>query len=205
MDFDQKAKEWDKDPKKVERAKAFAKEIVDFIGNRNLKHAIEFGSGTGLVSFQLKDRFQAITLADNSSGMMEVLEEKIRNEFITNMKPFLIDDLNDLTKLSGFDIIYTLLALHHVKNTDALLSYFSSILKTGGFICLGDLMTEDGSFHHKDPEFDGHKGFDTEKLKDRLTSVGFKIELDKIFHVIEKEHNAVMKKYPLFMIIGKKL
>ena len=205
MDFNQRAKDWDKDPKREERAKAFAGEILEFLGNKNLRNAIEFGSGTGLVSFRMKDRFETITLADNSSGMMEVLVEKIRMEKIVNMKPFLIDDINNLARLSGFDIIYTLLTLHHVKNIDSLLNDFSSVLLTGGYVCLGDLITEDGSFHHKDPDFDGHNGFDPEWIKALLTSKGFRIELEKIFFVIEKEYDSEIKNYPLFLIIGKKL
>jgi hypothetical protein len=79
------------------------------------------------------------------------------------------------------------------------------MLIPGGYICIGDLITEDGSFHHKDPEFDGHKGFDPDDIKKQLIKNGFTIETETIFSVIEKEHNLVMKKYPLFLIIGKKI
>lgn len=204
MGFDEKARDWDKDPRKVERAGIFAREILDFTGNRNLLNAIEFGSGTGLVSFQLKERFKSITLADNSEGMMEVLKEKIRNENITNMKPFLIDSENDLGMLSGLDVIFTLLTLHHVKDIDKTLSSFNASLNRGGYLFIGDLVTEDGSFHSNDPDFDGHKGFDREALKKQLLTKGFAAEADKIFMAMEKENNGVLKKYPLFFLAGKK-
>jgi 2-polyprenyl-3-methyl-5-hydroxy-6-metoxy-1,4-benzoquinol methylase len=205
MGFNEKAKDWDKDPKKTERARIFAGEILDFTGDKNLTNAIEFGSGTGLVSFQLKDRFRSITLADNSTGMMEVLKEKIRNENITNMKPFLIDSENDLGRLTGFDVIFTLLTLHHIKDIDKLLSAFNASLNRGGYVFIGDLVTEDGSFHSNDPDFDGHKGFEREMLKNRLALKGFITEADKIFMEMEKETNGILKKYPLFFIAGKKL
>ena len=205
MNFDQKAKDWDKDPQRVERAALFSKEIISFLGKKKTDNALEFGSGTGLVSFELKDRFKSITLADNSSGMIEVLTEKIRQDRISNMRPILIDIFKNGNELSCFDIIYTLLTLHHIKDIPRTIEIFHSILITGGYVCIGDLITEDGSFHHRDPEFDGHKGFDPDNIKSLLKLSGFIIEYEKIFNVIEREHNQIMKKYPLFMIIGKKV
>jgi SAM-dependent methyltransferase len=193
MNFDLKARDWDKDPLKVERARVFAGEII------------KFGSGTGLVSFQLKDRFRSLTLADTSRGMMEVLTEKIRSEKILNMKPLLIDIFKDKNGLSDYDIIYTLLVLHHIQDINKTFEVFNKLLKPGGYVCIGDLVTEDGSFHHTDPDFDGHKGFDINDLKERLVFNGFKVEYDSIFMEIEKEFNNEIRKYPLFLLIGKKL
>lgn len=205
MNFDLKAREWDKDPKKVERARVFAGEIIRFLGNNKIDNALEFGSGTGLVSFRLKDHFRSITLADNSQGMTEVLREKINNEKIVNMKPLLIDIFNEKHELSGFDIIYTLLTLHHVRNISKTFEIFNIMLNRGGYICIGDLVTEDGSFHSQDHDFDGHKGFDINELKEKLTANGFKVELDMIFTTIEKEYNQEIRRYPLFLLIGKKI
>lgn len=205
MNFDLKARDWDKDPRKVERARLFAIEIIKFLGNEKRDSALEFGSGTGLVSFQLRDRFRSLTLADTSQGMTEVLTEKIRKEKIPNMKPLLIDILNDKHKLSGFDIIYTLLVLHHIQDIDKSFEAFNKLLKHGGYVCIGDLITEDGSFHSADPDFDGHKGFDINDLKEKLENKGFKVELETIFTEIEKEFNNEIRKYPLFLLIGKKL
>ena len=205
MNFDQKANDWDKDLQRVERARVFAGEIINFLGNKKLENALEFGSGTGLVSFQLKDIFSAITLADNSPGMMQVLSDKIRKEKISNMRPLLLDISNDNKKLSGFDIIYTLLTLHHIKDISKTFKIFNSIVRPGGYVCIGDLVTEDGSFHHKDPEFDGHKGFDPDEMKKQLSICGFRIEIEKVFSIIEKEYHQVIKKYPLFLIIAQKV
>ena len=40
-------------------------------------HALDYGCGTGLLSFPLKDELGHITLNDNSAGMLEVVQEKI--------------------------------------------------------------------------------------------------------------------------------
>lgn len=205
MNFDEKAKDWDKDPKKIERAIVFAGEILQFLDKEDLRLAIEFGSGTGLVSFELKERFKSITLADSSPGMMEVLKEKIVNENITTMNLFLIDQSNDLSSLKGYDVLYTLLTLHHIKDLDQAFASFNSSLNKGGYVFIGDLIIEDGSFHRNDPEFDGHKGFDREDIKARLRENGFEPLVDKIFFTIERESENKLKKYPLFLIAGKKL
>ena len=116
MSFDEKAKDWDKDPKKVSRAKLFADEIVGFLNGYKVENALEFGSGTGLVSFNLFKRFDNITLADTSRGMIEVLKEKIEMTGAENMKPLLINILEEPLPGTRFEIIYTLLTLHHIHD-----------------------------------------------------------------------------------------
>ena len=51
--FDEKAQNWDNDITKVERANIFAREIYNFIQPDRLMNALEFGCGTGLLSYQL--------------------------------------------------------------------------------------------------------------------------------------------------------
>lgn len=204
MNFDEKAKDWDKDPLKVDRAKVFAGEILKITGGTRPLSALEYGSGTGLVSFQLKNVFRSIILADTSKGMMEVLEEKAKRENLSSFIPMLIKDSPDLLSLPRVDVVYTLLTLHHVKDLDAAFSVFGKIIKKGGYLFIGDLVTEDGSFHYRDPDFDGHKGFSTEDLKKRLATEGFDCVTDKIFYTIEREYNGAIRKYPLFILVLKK-
>ncbi|MFN8240215.1 MAG: methyltransferase domain-containing protein [Bacteroidales bacterium] len=200
MDFNQKAAMWDLDPQRIERAAKFANEMKNALGGKKLRKVLEFGSGTGLVSFQLKDEFNSIYLADTSEGMTNILKGKIEADGIRNMTPLLIIDTSDLNVLEGIEAIYTLLTLHHVKDLDNTFKVFSSILPAGGRLFIGDLITEDGSFHFRDPEFDGHLGFDTAKLKASLALRGFECVNDKIFTIIEREHEGKVKKYPLFFL-----
>ncbi|MDP3358814.1 MAG: methyltransferase domain-containing protein [Lutibacter sp.] len=205
--FDQQAKEWDNDPKKTERAIIIAKEMIDFIQPNKTMNAFEFGCGTGLLSYQLKDFFGTITLADTSEGMIKVLQEKIANENISNFKPVLADLLEDGLAVieNEYDVIYTLMTLHHILDIDKILAIFNAMLKTGGYLCIADLVQEDGSFHTNVPGFDGHNGFDREKLCAVLSNHGFKVAFNEIPFEIEKEFDKKIRKYPLFLMICKKI
>jgi len=203
MHFDIQAKDWDNDPMKTKRAKIFAKEITDFIKPNKNWNALEFGSGTGLLSHELKDAFEEITLVDNSEGMINVLNGKIENCGITNFKPLLLDLLEDNLNIGTFNVIFTLMTLHHIIDLNKILSIFNSLLKSNGYLCIADLVKEDGSFHINHPDFDGHNGFDKNELSPFLIQNGFNVEYYNICFEIEKESEN--KTYPLFLMICKKL
>ena len=52
--FDERAKDWDSDPKKVERARVVAEAIRAAIPLSKEITALEYGCGTGLLSFALQ-------------------------------------------------------------------------------------------------------------------------------------------------------
>lgn len=204
MHFDEHAQNWDLDPMKTERAKVFAEEINAFIKpNKNL-NAMEFGCGTGLLSFQLKDNFKAITLVDNSEGMIKVLKEKIEAANIRNFIPLYITSLED-SEIGGFDVIYTLMTMHHVLDLEGMLSVFHKKLNSNAYLCIADIVKEDGSFHANHPGFDGHNGFEKEELSNLLSENGFEVVHYSICFEIEKKTEEKTKKYPLFLMIAKKL
>jgi 2-polyprenyl-3-methyl-5-hydroxy-6-metoxy-1,4-benzoquinol methylase len=204
MSFDDDAKTWDNDPSKAERASALAGEIRTFLKPDGSGTALEFGCGTGLLSFFLKDDFKKISLADTSAGMIEVLKEKIADQNIANFLPLQIDLFKEDLRPAQFDTIYTLMTLHHVKDIAGILRIFHSLVKPGGTICIADLDKEDGSFHAKHPDFDGHKGFDRKELESKLKAAGFQAEYYSIFYTIERETAEGTKRYPLFLMVGKR-
>ena len=74
--FDERAREWDSDPEKVERARVTADAIRHTIPLHPDMSALEYGCGTGLLSFALQSDLGQITLADTSKGMLEVCRMK---------------------------------------------------------------------------------------------------------------------------------
>lgn len=204
MSFDEIAKTWDNDPTKVERAAILAERINALVQLPPKARALEFGCGTGLLSFHMKHILHHITLADTSVGMLDVLRSKISDGNISNMSPLHIDMLTETFNEPPFDIIYTLLTLHHVHDIDKLMHVFAENLNKGGYLCIADLITEDGSFHSSDPHFDGHLGFSQEQMTQFYTSAGFEITHFEIYHTIARPTPEGVKTFPVFLIIGKK-
>ena len=81
MEFDIKASTWDNE-KREDRARIIAEEIITAIPINKKRNALEFGCGTGLVSFNLYEKFENITLVDISKGMIEMLNFKIEKHKI---------------------------------------------------------------------------------------------------------------------------
>jgi len=204
MYFDNQAQEWDNDPQKIERATVFAKEINDFIQPNKKLDALEFGCGTGLLSFKLKDVFKTITLVDNSKGMISVLQEKIDKGGINNFRPLQINLFEEIAKFPKTDVIYTSMTLHHILDINKTLNAFNSILKLNGYLCIADLVREDGSFHSNHNDFEGHNGFDKAELSEILLTNGFQVDYYKECFIIDKKVNDAIIKYPLFLMICKK-
>ena len=199
--FNKEAKNWDNNPEKIERAKIFAKEIVDFVQPSKKMKALEFGCGTGLLSFQLKNYFKQITLVDTSDGMIQVLKEKVKQLKVPNFKPILIDILKNSKSISKTDVIYTLMTMHHIKDVENAFKTFHSLLNKNGYLCIADLVEEDGTFHPTSQNFIGHNGFNKIELTKMLNNNGFEVVHYTICYEIEKNH----KKYPLFLLIAKKI
>jgi len=95
--------------------------------------------------------------------------------------------------------------LHHIPDVNNIVKVFNSILKRGGYLCIADLVKEDGSFHSDHDNFDGHNGFDRNELSVTLSNNGFNVEYYKICFKIVKTIDDKSKKYPLFLMICKKV
>ncbi len=199
--FDSKARQWDENPVFQERARKIADAIRRAVPLRRDMSALDYGCGTGLLSFPLKDELGAILLADSSRGMLDVLAEKISRHGVRNMTPMLLDLLADPPPAQRFDLIYTSMTLHHVPDTDAILRIFHSLLNPGGHLCIADLDKEDGSFHGLD--VDVHHGFERAELSQRAMAAGFDaIDFQTVFR-IEKEQETGKRDYPVFLMSAR--
>jgi tRNA (cmo5U34)-methyltransferase len=201
-EFDKKARDWDKNQMHVDRAQAIANALLKITSVNSLMKALEYGAGTGLLSFFLKDRFSEITLMDSSGEMIRVLQEKIVAENIRNMRALKIDLGKEEFK-GEFDIIYNQMVLHHVENIESLFDKFYDLLKPGGNLVIADLFAEDGSFHGDG--FSGHNGFDVDHLSNILKKKSFKDVIHKQCYIQKKEiEPGIIKEFPLFILAASK-
>lgn len=201
-EFNSKARDWDKSQMHIERSQVIAGEILKAVSINKKMKALEYGAGTGLLSFILKDKFEEITLMDSSSEMINVAREKIISEGVKNFKTILID-LEKGSYKAKFDIIYTQMVLHHVISVEALLTKFYSLLNPGGYLSIADLYSGGSTFHGEG--FSGHNGFDPEKLSSLLINIGYRtIEHHQCFIIKKNNETGSVKEYPVFLLTAKK-
>ena len=142
-DFDARAATWDDDPAKVERAKAVAEAIAREVPLSPSMRALEYGAGTGLLSFLLRDQLGEITLADLSDGMLDVARGKIAGAGDPRMRAVRLDLSAGDAVPGEFEIVYSLMTLHHIPDTDGILRRFHDVLAQRGVLCIADLDRED--------------------------------------------------------------
>jgi ubiquinone/menaquinone biosynthesis C-methylase UbiE len=202
-EFDQKAKNWDDDPVRVSRARAVADAIRKHVPLTPDMIAMEYGCGTGLLSFELRGDIGPITMADSSEGMLLVLRDKIAALGAINMNPVKLDLAVDRVPDDRFDLVYTLMTLHHIPDVDRALTSFHSLLRPNGWLAICDLDKEDGSFH--DPGAEVHNGFHRSDLEGQLRSLGC-VEVRSITaYEVEREKGGMKRVYPLFLLLGRKI
>lgn len=191
--FDEKAATWDADPAKVARAEVVARRIAATVPLDHSTRLLEYGAGTGLVTQALRSEVGPVTLADASQGMRDVMHAKIEAGALVDARVWALDLATDPPPAERFDLIVTVLTLHHIPTLDAVLTGFAQLLAPGGHLCIVDLEEEDGSFHGDG--FAGHHGFARPALAGELTAAGFaQIEFADCEHLVR---DGVA--YPLFL------
>lgn len=201
IDFDSKARLWDTDPRFIERGQRLAAAIAARVTLTPSTRALDYGSGTGHVSFPLQAHLGHLTLVDSSAGMLEVVREKIAARGVGNMAARQGDLDSALQAGERFDLIVSAMTLHHMPDTAAALAGFRARLTPDGTLCIADLDQEDGSFHGI--EVDVHHGFDREALGDLARQAGFdQVEFETVFS-IDKETADGMRSYPVFLMLAR--
>jgi len=183
--FAHKSKSWDMNSKRVQNAKAIAKLIVKNIKLDDTMEIMDFGAGTGLLSFFVSQKVAKVVAVDNSPSMLEEFKKKSR-EFASQTE-VLAKDLSVDTIDRKFDGIISSMTIHHLENISSLFEKFYTMLNDGGFIAIADLDTEDGSFH-SDNTGVYHHGFDRKSLQSIAENVGFKDVHFDLASTIKKPH-----------------
>lgn len=194
--FDQAAPHWDSAQYRVQRAQSIAQQIMDSYPVQQ-KSVLDFGCGTGLLGFHFAPNAQNVTFADTSQGMLDQVQLKAQSLGLQNVKTQLLEP----SPIQGsFDLIVTLMALHHIPDYAAAIQQMASHLHPGGALFLCDLDTEDGSFHGESKV--PHNGFLRSDLEKILHRAGLKQIQSKTGHVDYKVIDGKRHEYPIFIING---
>lgn len=200
-EFDNKAQMWDKEKMHFERSQAIADDMIKMFPQSPTMCALEYGAGTGILSFMLKDHFKYITMMDSSSEMVAVMNTKIAETKAHNLKA-VFHDLESKPYDGQYDIIYCQMVLHHVVAIENLFDEFKSILKPNGYLVIADLYTEDGSFHGEG--FTGHHGFEIQSLSNWLMNKDFKTGMHKKCYIIKRPNETGgITEYPVFLLVAQ--
>jgi ubiquinone/menaquinone biosynthesis C-methylase UbiE len=200
-EFDIKAAGWDQNRMHRDRSAAIVNELIRQVPMQKSWTALEFGAGSGITSFLLRDHLKEIFMIDSSPGMVKVMNEKVSASGISNLKPVLFDLEKEEWTGGKFNLVITQMVLHHVMNLDLILEKFFKILLPGGYLAIADLYPEDGSFHGEG--FTGHRGFDTVELADRLRNHGFvNISAGKCFTIKKEVSGNQTSDYDIFLMIA---
>lgn len=203
-DFNKSSQQWDAELFRVNLANDVAAAITRETTLSKNMTALDFGCGTGLLTLRLQPLVGTIMGADSSQGMLAVLEEKIKDQGLTNIRTVLVDfEKGDRIK-EKFDLIVSNMVLHHVPDTIALFRLWHEMLLPGGRLCLSDLDTEDGSFH-SDKTGIFHFGFNREHLKMLLHSACFSVARDVTATITSREVKGKgICEFPVFLMVADK-
>jgi cyclopropane fatty-acyl-phospholipid synthase-like methyltransferase len=196
--FGQKAETYEKDDKIVSNVDNIASAVIENVQLDRNMHLVDFGSGTGLLLEHIAPSVRKITAIDISKAMNEQLEQK-RGQLRCELDILEVDlELTDIG--SQYDGIISSMAMHHVKNIEAMFAKFYAMLKEGGFIALSDLDSEDGSFHTRGADGVYHFGFDRYAFAAAAKQAGFREVKVVDASVVHRPHGQ----FPVFLLTAKR-
>lgn len=195
--FDTAAASWDNDPTKVARAHLVADAVAAAVPLTGRSRVLEYGAGTGLVTQALGDRVGPATLADSSAGMRGVMAQKVTAGLLPGARVWDLDlEHHQPPPQESFDLVLSVLVMHHVRALDRVLGRLTSLLVPGGRLAVVDLDREDGTFHRH--RVDVHHGFDRAELTTRLTAAGLGDVSIGDCTTIDRDGAS----YPVFLALG---
>ncbi len=203
IDFDDIAQHWDQNQMHLERTRSVAEEMLKSISTDPSMKALEFGAGTGLLSFFLKDRLASVTLMDTSVEMLQMAKSKLTAGDHGRIKTLNFDLEKHEYEGETFDLIFSQMVMHHIKDVKSVFGKFYNMLPPGGYLAIADLYPEDGSFHG--PDVDVHHGFEPDIFAGQLTKLGFEqIATGQCFVIKKKTVTGDFREYPVFLLTARK-
>ena len=199
--FDEAAKTWDNKQTSIDSSNACVKNLQEHIKLSKDANILDYGCGTGFISFSLSTETNNITGMDYSMGMINQFNKKANELDYSNIKAIQHNMNEDELPKNQFDLVISSMTMHHIKDTNMFAKKCYDSLKENGIVCINDLEEEDGTFHlkHKNDGVE-HFGYEKKEVCKLFEKQGFSIiSCDSVY--IHERNN---KQYPLFNLIAKK-
>ncbi|PKG33189.1 class I SAM-dependent methyltransferase [Methanoregula sp.] len=202
--FDNRAAAWDDKPRRAKLAADVARAICNAVKITPEMDVLDFGCGTGLLTLQFQPLARSVTGIDSSKGMLAVLEEKIREQGLTNVSARCIDLEKGEIKGGTYDLIVSSMTFHHIRDVQPVLAILSSLLKPAGTLAIADLDSDNGNFHDT-PEGVFHNGFDRCIMKKHFETAGFVNIRNRTAAIVQKESpSGEIRPFTVFLMTGRK-
>jgi ubiquinone/menaquinone biosynthesis C-methylase UbiE len=150
--YDTWAIQYDSNQNKTRDLEAIA--LQETVGNIEVEHCLEIGCGTGKNTSFLLTKARAITAIDLSQEMLAKAKEKVRSAQVQ----FIQADITGEWSFANvsYDLVSFSLVLEHLENLLPVFEKTSAVLKSGGYVYVGEL--------HPFKQYSGSKArFDTEE------------------------------------------
>lgn len=163
-----------------ERAIVFHRIIRDRLQDKNLHKILDAGSGIGIFTFEIADKYpQSLVWGRDLDKKKILLSKKLMKEFkISNIK-FEITDISKMNTKEKFDLIVNIDVLEHIKNYKKVLKSFYDMLSLGGYLYIHTPQLNQKRIFPalKNWSHEGHEreGFDPNILQKDFKKLGFKI------------------------------
>ena len=201
--FDEVAQQWDRDPVRRQRALQVADSMRKGIPQDGTWRALEFGCGTAQLSFCLRHELAEITLVDTSEGMLDVARDKIAAAGVTHMRPLLADLTAGELPGGRFELIYSMMALHHLPAPEGISRFLGTCsTREGGTCASPNCEKGEVSFHGED--FPSHDGFAREELAGMVVREGFDSPLIDDCFVIRRDAAGQIEEFNVLLLICRK-
>lgn len=192
-------------PERFTRSEAVLEHLRDkLIFDSEVTEVLDFGCGSGYLSFLLAPYVRRITAVDNSAAMINELQGQLTLSRLKNIRALCLDLTtveNELVN-ARFDLIISVMVLHHLTDVQKILLGLKSLLKPEGILCIVDLDSENGTFHPQNISV-AHQGFARENFTQLLNELGyFAVTIDNAYTIIKVSGDNNTNQYPLFIALA---
>lgn len=195
--FNQIARNYDNN-ERIKLAKTISSELNLLFNKGTYDSLLDYGGGTGLVTFDIEHHFNHITVLDASPKMVEICNTKIKTLNKTNIAAIEGDLLtsNNILLHQTYDVILLSLVLLHSGNYMALLQQLVTQLNSNGLLIIVDFDKNENVNH---PNI--YNGFEQKDIQKSLRTIGLS-NIDS--HTFYQGKNIFMNKdASLFLASGQ--
>ncbi|OKL46569.1 hypothetical protein BSR29_07020 [Boudabousia liubingyangii] len=204
--FDKAAAQWD-DERRTARAQRLAKQILQYLKETEtaLPQAslLEFGCGTGLISFALAPAAQQFYGYDISQPMLEryAAKAKVFTPLFPGQNFKAVTQLDDVP---GVDLIVICQVLHHIENARELIETLKGKLNPGGQLLVVDFPAGADFYHSTTDTEIHHEGFTRQQWENWCLEAGFaSTDWRIIYQGTKTDPEGKEHKYELFLGVAR--